>query len=70
VAGLCSAVNRMRLGSSDDVIRIAQQVIRQVIEAYATPDLSFDELRERAGSEAGIDPLRDFSEACRAELRG
>jgi hypothetical protein len=69
VAGLYSAVNRMRLGSSDEVIRIAHQVIRQVIEAYATPDRSFDELRERAGSEEGMDPLRDFSEACRVELR-
>jgi hypothetical protein len=69
VAGLYSAVNRMRLSSSDEVIRIAQQVIREVIEAYAIPDQSFDELRERAGSEPGIDPLRDFSEACRVELR-
>jgi hypothetical protein len=69
VAGLYAAVQRMRLTSSDEVIRIAEQVIRQVIEAYATPDLTFDELRQRAGSEEGIDPLREFSEACRMELR-
>ena len=43
--------------------------MRQVIEAYASPDQTFDEFRERAGSDEGIDPLRDFSEACRLELR-
>lgn len=68
VAGLYSAIQRMRLTSSDEVVRIAEQVIRQVIEAYASPDQSFDELREAALSEAGIDPLRDFSETCRQEL--
>ena len=58
----------MRLTSSDEVIRIAERVVRQVIDAYAAPDQTFDELRERAGSEEGIDPLRDFSEACRVDL--
>jgi hypothetical protein len=46
-------------------------VVHQVIEAYAAPDQTFDELRGRAGSEEGIegiDPLRDFSEACRMDL--
>jgi hypothetical protein len=69
VAGLYSAVQRMRLTSSDDVIRVAQQVLRSVIEAYATPDQTFEELRDLAGTEEGIDPLREFSEACRIELR-
>ncbi len=69
LAGLYSAIQRMRLTSSDDVIRNADQVIRQVIEAYAGPDQTFDELRRRAGTDEGIDPLRDFSAACRAELR-
>ena len=68
VAGLYSAINRMRLTSSDEVIRIAERVVRQVIDDYAAPDQTFDELRERAGSEEGIDPLRDFSEACRVDL--
>jgi hypothetical protein len=68
VAGLYSAIQRMRLTSSDEVIRIAEQVIRSVIDAYASPDQSFDELRQRARSEEGIDPLKDFSAVCRAEL--
>jgi hypothetical protein len=69
VAGLYSAVHRMRLISSPGVIRIAEQVFRRVIEAYAEPDRTFDELRQRIASVADDDPLRDFSEACTAELR-
>ncbi len=69
VAGLYAAVQRMRLTSSDEVTRVAEQVVRSVLEAYATPDQTFDELRTRATSEDGIDPLREFSEACRIELR-
>jgi hypothetical protein len=60
----------MRLTSSDEVIRVADRVIRHVIDAYAAPDRSFDELRERVGDggDDETDPLRAFSEACRVEL--
>jgi hypothetical protein len=70
VAGLYSAHQRMRLTSSEEVIRVADQVIRRVIQAYAAPDKTFDELRQQiAGNEEKWDPLRGFAEACRAELR-
>src|SRR5437016_2523517 len=42
IAGLYSAVERMRLTSSAEVIAAAEEVIQQVIEAYAAPDLTFD----------------------------
>jgi hypothetical protein len=70
VAGLYSAIERMRLTSSDDVIRVAEQAVRLVIEAYAAPEKTFDEFRQEfVGSEDIQDPLREFSEACRVELR-
>ncbi len=70
VAGLYSIVQRMRLTSSDEVIRVADQVTRLVIHAYASPDRSFDELRAHIAVEDGRwDPLREFAEACRVELR-
>jgi hypothetical protein len=69
IAGLYSAVERMRLSSSDEVIRLAQQVIHHVMEAYAAPDKTFDDLRQDVESAVGRDPLRKFSEACRGELR-
>ena len=70
VAGLYSAHQRMRLTSSDEVIRVADYVIRLVIQAYAAPDKTFDELRQHiAANDEQWDPLRGFAEACRAELR-
>ena len=51
VAGLYSAVSRMRLTSSDEVIRIAQCVVRLVVEAYAAPAKTFDEFRKRLKGE-------------------
>ena len=68
-AGLYSAVSRMRLSSSDEVIRIAQRVALFVVEAYAAPAKSFDEFREHTRSEDNRDPLKEFSDACRIELR-
>jgi prephenate dehydrogenase len=69
IAGLYSALDRMRLTSSTEVIRVAEQVVRQVLEAYAEANKSFDELRELVRKEDEFDPLRDFAEACRTELR-
>jgi hypothetical protein len=70
VAGLYSAHQRMRLTSSDEVIRVADQVIRLVIQAYAAPDKTFDQLRQHiAADDEQWDPLRRFAEACRTELR-
>ena len=69
IARLYSVVQRMRLTSSDEVISVAEKVIRLVIEAYAESDKTFDELRERvAASQDEYDPLREFSEVCRLEL--
>jgi len=69
IAGLYAAVERMRLTSSTEVIAAAEEVIQQVIEAYAAPDLTFDDLRRSLRGGEFRDPLRAFSEACRAELQ-
>jgi hypothetical protein len=68
VAGLYSAAERMRLTSSPKVVRSAEQVIRGVMEAYAAPDRTFGEFQERLEIEIERDPLREFSNACRADL--
>ena len=70
VAGLWSTVARMRLRSSRAVVNEAEAVVRNVIEAYAAPNRTFNDLRQRAQAQAREfhDPLREFSEACRAEL--
>jgi hypothetical protein len=68
LAGLYSAMERMRLTSSIEVIRVAEQVVRQVIEAYADANKTFDEVRELLRSDDWGDPLRRFAEAGRTEL--
>lgn len=69
VINLYSAVQRMRLISSSDVVERAEEVMRAVIAAYVEPNKTFDELRQvvQQRSEAG-DHLREFTEACRQEL--
>ena len=70
IASLWGTVARMRLTSSEAVVAAAEEVIRQVIEAYAAPNQTFTDLRQRAQDDEFRDPLRKFSEACRAELLG
>jgi hypothetical protein len=69
VASLYASVERMRLISSGAVIRAAEQVTRIVLQAYADPNKTLDEARNRV-AEGGDwpDPLKDFTEACRKEL--
>jgi hypothetical protein len=69
VAGLYSAIERMRLTSSSEVIHVAEQVMRRLIRDYAAPEKTFDEFQEFVGSEDIPDPLREFAEVCRVELR-
>jgi hypothetical protein len=70
VSNLYSAVQRMRLISSSRVVDCAEQVMRVVIAAYAEPNKTFDELRQRVQHRSDeADHLREFTEACRQELR-
>ena len=62
----CCKTDAMRILSSPTVVNSADQIVKTVIRAYLEPNKTFPELREMADSEL-IDPLRNFSEACRAE---
>jgi hypothetical protein len=59
--------------SSDAVIVAAERVTLNILEAYAQPDKSFDDLRRSIQGDQFRDQfpnkLRDFSEACKNELR-
>jgi hypothetical protein len=61
-------ISRMRVLSSSVIVEKAEGVVRMIIETYFSANKSFLELRHIMGSRA-MDPLRDFSEACREELR-
>ena len=64
--GLYAEVSRMRVLSSARVIDSADQLVKKIINAYLEPNKPVPELQKMADSGL-IDPLRNFSEACRAE---
>jgi hypothetical protein len=64
--GLYAEISRMRVLSSVRVIDSADQIAKKIINAYLEPNKTVPELRQMADSGL-IDPLRNFSEACRAE---
>lgn len=66
-------LNRIRLNSSEEVIRAAMTTIDDIIAFYNRPNLTAEQLRgltpEELHSRANeSDPLRKFGEACRKEL--
>lgn len=65
---LYSVVNRIRLRCSDDVLAAADRTATRIIERYFGPNLSPEEMRQTLLARPD-DPLKDFSEACRHELR-
>ena len=60
-------IGRMKILSSDAVVRAAEKAGRLIIDTYLAPNKSLVDLPELI---ADLDPLRDFSEACRRELEG
>jgi len=60
--------SRMRVVSSSVVIEKAEAVIRLIVDTYSAPNKTLPELKKLINSHA-IDPLRAFSEECRAELQ-
>ena len=59
-------LSRMRLSSSTDVLASAERVIQHIINAYSEPNLTPEEIQSRVAKRE--DPLREFSDICRAEL--
>ena len=60
-------ISRMRVISSSAVVDKAEVVVHLIIDTYFRPNRTFSEFRELINGHA-IDPLRVFSEECRAEL--
>jgi hypothetical protein len=61
-------LSRIRLTASPQVLAAAEAVTRAIVETYAKPNLTSEEIH--AAAMGGEDPLRDFSAVCRAELEG
>ncbi|HWN51842.1 MAG TPA: hypothetical protein VNO18_18850 [Xanthobacteraceae bacterium] len=61
-------IGRMRILSSSVIVEKAETVVRMIVDTYFSPNKTFPDLRDMMNSRA-MDPLREFSEACREELR-
>jgi len=70
LVGLYSLISRMRVLSEPRTVECADKLMLTIIDTYFSPNRSVRELRDliKAGA-AGIDPLREFSEAAREEVR-
>ena len=63
-------ISRMRVLASPRTVECAERTMRAVMDTYAAPNRTVLELHELIKSgEAAIDPLKEFSEAAREELR-
>lgn len=70
LAGIYSLLERIRLTSSAPVVSAAENLMRQVVAAYAEPNRSYEELQRVVTTGHIASPLTKFSACCRVELRG
>jgi hypothetical protein len=66
--GIYALANRIRLISSERVVERADTVVRIIFDTYLAANMSLEEVRV-TWVDQHVDPLRDFSEACREELQ-
>jgi hypothetical protein len=66
---LYALISRMRVLSEPRTVACADKIMLSIIDTYFSPNRSVRELGDliKAGA-AGIDPLREFSEAAREEV--
>ena len=62
-------VSRMRILSSPALVQQADKVMQLLIETYVNPNKPMSEVVGEMQSGELLDPLRDFSDACREELQ-
>jgi hypothetical protein len=69
LVNLYAMTSRMRMLSTPAVVQAAEKAIQAIVEAYFRPNLTFRDLHDllESGHDA-VDPLRQFSEACREDL--
>ena len=67
LVGLYAKLGRMRVLSSDPVVRSADEIAKKILDTYLEPDKSFTELRDMTKN-GTIDLLYQFSIACREEF--
>jgi len=68
LVALYAMISRMRVLSGPRIVACADKIMLTIIDTYFSPNHSVRELRDLIKAGAGIDPLKDFSEAAREEV--
>jgi hypothetical protein len=66
---LYSMISRMRILSEARTVSCGDKIMGTIVDTYYAQNQSVRELRDLIKAGAGIDPLKEFSEAAREELR-
>jgi hypothetical protein len=69
LVALYAMISRMRMLSLPRTVACAEKIVRTTVDTYFAPNKTIRELHELMKSGAGIDPLKEFSETAREELR-
>jgi hypothetical protein len=64
---LYGIISRIRLVAADPVLDAAEACCRQLVDLYTKPNMTVEQIR-LAFERDRLDPIRDFSIACRKEL--
>ena len=69
IVDLYAMVSRMRVLNMPKSVAHADDVMRSILDTYFSPNRTMADLREIVRTGGGVDPLKDFSEAAREEIR-
>ena len=67
LVALYGILSRIRLVAGADVLRNAEICCQRIVEAFRQPNMTSEQIRD-AFEAHELDPLKEFSAACRAEL--
>jgi hypothetical protein len=68
LVAIYALANRIRLNASEEVVQAAANAIQEIVESYRRPKMTEEDIRRGAYLEVQ-DPVKEFGEACRKELR-
>lgn len=66
---LYALMSRMRVLCSPKIVGCADRILSLIVDTYLGPNKTVRELHDLVKSGTGIDPLKEFSDAAREELR-
>ena len=66
--GMYSLVGRIRLTAGDKVLLAAEKVMETIVDSYNRPPIKFEDVY-KVWRKEHIDPLKEFTEACRDERK-